>query len=50
MERLLEKSGASVPRLMSDLFGKGYLCSRARENRLQLPKSLKKQPLQKRQY
>ena len=66
------KSGAVVPKLMSDLFGKDYklfvdnwytneklfryleengtaACGTARANRLQLLKSFKKEPLQKRQ-
>ena len=69
IERLLGKS-AVAPKLISDLFGKGYklyvdnwytsekllkyleesgtaVCGTARANRLQLPKSLKKEPLQK---
>ena len=73
IERLLGKSGAVAPKLISDLFGKGYklyvdnwytsekllkyleesgaaVCGTARANRLQLPKSLKKEPLQKGQY
>ena len=70
-KRLLGKSGTVAPRLLSDLFGKGYklfvdnwytskklfryleengmaACATARTNRLQLPKSFKKEPLQKR--
>ena len=73
MERLLRKSSAVVPKLVSDLFGKGYksfvdnwyarenlfrnleensiaTCGRARTNWLQLPKSFKKEPLQKGQH
>ena len=73
MERLVGKTGAVVPKLMSYLFGKGnklfvdnwytseklfrYVeengtaaCCTARANRLQLPKSFKKEPFQKRQY
>ena len=73
MERLLGKSGAVVPKLMSDVFGKGYklfvdnwytseklfryleengtaACGTARGTRLHLPKSFKKEPLQKVQY